>query len=73
MDHFEKGLVVPVWVRNRLSGPTWWTAAWAAPDYSVWVIPPSARAERWSSDEFRPRDPNSADHSDRPDLLEQTP
>lgn len=65
----------PVWVRNRCNGPHEWMPAWARADYSEWtwiysgaiVGTPIRHHQR---DEFRERDPNNADGSDRPDLLE---
>lgn len=74
MSHLDRGFVVPVWVRNLLSGPTSWSEAWAKANFRQWVIVPHSPASRYGNDEFRPRDPNRADDppGDRPDLLEAT-
>ena len=71
MNHLESGYVVPVWA--TMTGE--WKPAWAKADRSLCLIgdPPPPQNHVWVShpSHVRPRDPNRADGSDRPDLLKE--
>ena len=78
-DHLSRGFVVPVWVRNSGFWPNDWHPAWRKPGTPFWrdgrdgeyLKDPHVYGndDGFSHpDEFRPRDPNRAGGSDRPDL-----